>query len=171
VPQSKKVLIVDDEEIFAENQHCSCVLMTAHPADTVVADLVPPKAHQYWGISPNPTNLRLGVIQLDNTIRSPMDVFTTRMNRLWVTAALGLLLAIHANATGNEEQNKVAQCNQDGGDKIDAKTDDERKAAMKACLNAKKEPPYQAKLALCNARAKGLEGDERQRSMADCLKI
>ena len=100
-----------------------------------------------------------------------MYVFATNMNRLWVTAALGLLLAIGANATGNEDQSKMAQCNQDDGDKTDAKTDDERKAAMKACLNARKEPPYQAKLALCNARAKGLEGDERQRSMADCLKI
>ena len=101
-----------------------------------------------------------------------MDVFNMRsMNRLWITAALGLLFAIGANATGSDEQNKVAQCIQDDGDKADAKTDDERKAAIKACLNAKKEPPYQAKIALCNARAKGLEGDERQRSMADCLKI
>ena len=53
MPQSKKVLSVDDEEIFAEN-HCSCVLMTAHPADTVVAGLVPPKSPSILGNFPKP---------------------------------------------------------------------------------------------------------------------
>ena len=72
-----------------------------------------------------------------------------------------------------EQQNKMAACNKEAGDK----KGDARKAFMQECLSAKPKPqPSQAqqaqrdKMKSCNAQAKDKKGDERQKFMSACLK-
>ncbi len=77
--------------------------------------------------------------------------------------ALGLL-AGPAFAAETAQQNKMATCNKEAGDK----KGDERKAFMKTCLSAKK-ATQQDKMKTCNADAKGKKGDERKAFMKECL--
>jgi hypothetical protein len=74
-----------------------------------------------------------------------------------------------ASAAPTAQQNKMATCNKDAGEK----KGDERKAFMKTCLSAKKDgrTEQQNKMKTCNADAgtKALKGDERKAFMKDCL--
>lgn len=89
-------------------------------------------------------------------------------------AALSLTLAAAAPAwsadaaasapAANPQQNKMASCNQDAGDK----KGDERKAFMKQCLSAKK-MSQQDKMKSCNKDAADKKGDERKAFMKQCL--
>jgi len=70
-----------------------------------------------------------------------------------------------------EQQNKMASCNKDAGDK----KGDERKAFMKECLSSKPkvseaQKAQQDKMKTCNADAKGKTGEERKKFMSACLK-
>ena len=95
------------------------------------------------------------------------------MKKLLALLSLGMALSLgvaHAAdapaAAANPQQNKMAACNADAGDK----KGDERKAFMKSCLSAKK-ASQQEKMKSCNAdpKAKALKGDERKAFMKDCL--
>jgi psiF repeat-containing protein len=88
------------------------------------------------------------------------------MNKILIMAAFGLVFAVSAQAADNKQQTKMAQCNQEAGDK----KGDERKAFMKTCLSAKKETPQQAKMKTCNVEAKDMKGDARKKFMSECLK-
>jgi hypothetical protein len=81
-------------------------------------------------------------------------------------ASLGLL-STPALAEKTDQQNKMATCNKEAGDK----KGDERKAFMKQCLSAKK-ATQQDKMKTCNKEAgdKKLKGDERKKFMSECLK-
>ena len=88
----------------------------------------------------------------------------------WTAALLGMTLAMgvaHAadDKAHTPQQNKMATCNKDAGDK----KGDERKEFMKECLSAKK-ATQQEKMKTCNADAKGKTGDERKAFMKECLK-
>jgi hypothetical protein len=87
--------------------------------------------------------------------------------KLFLTAAaLALTLAAGtAAAADNPQQNKMAACNKDAGDK----KGDDRKAFMKSCLSAKKETTQQDKMKMCNASAKDKKGDDRKAYMKECL--
>ncbi|MCE2724639.1 MAG: PsiF family protein [Burkholderiales bacterium] len=63
------------------------------------------------------------------------------------------------------QQNKMATCNKEAGDK----KGDERKAFMKECLTDK-QARQQDKMKSCNKEAEGKKGDERKAFMSDCLK-
>jgi psiF repeat len=78
--------------------------------------------------------------------------------------AFGLATGSAMAADPTPQQNKMAACNKDAGDK----KGDERKAFMKTCLSAKKET-QQDKMKSCNASAKDKKGDERKAFMKDCL--
>lgn len=90
--------------------------------------------------------------------------------------ALGLSLSLGAahaeDAAKTPQQNKMASCNKDAGDK----KGDERKAFMKDCLSAKpaaatdKKTAQQEKMKTCNEQAKDKKGDERKKFMSECLK-
>ena len=92
------------------------------------------------------------------------------MNRLLSLLALGLALsfgAAHAQDARTPQQNKMAQCNKDAGDK----KGDERKAFMSQCLKAKPvATTQQDKMKACNVQAKDMKGDERKAFMSECLK-
>jgi hypothetical protein len=77
------------------------------------------------------------------------------------------------------QQDKMKTCNADAAKQ--SLKGDARKAFMKECLSASKEPaaeakkevtPQQARMKQCNAdaAAKSLKGDERKKFMSDCLK-
>ena len=88
------------------------------------------------------------------------------MKTIIAAALLGLSLAAtgaHA-AEATAQQNKMAECNKEAGDK----KGDERKAFMKTCLSAKKQT-QQDKMKACNKDAAGKKGDERKAFMKDCL--
>ena len=93
------------------------------------------------------------------------------MKKLVSILALGLAMsmgAAHA-ADGDAktaQQNKMATCNKEAGDK----KGDERKAFMKTCLSAKKET-QQDKMKSCNKDAgdKKLKGPDRKKFMSECL--
>ena len=87
------------------------------------------------------------------------------MNKLLITAALGLVFALGAQAQ-TAQQSKMTTCNREAGDK----KGDERKAFMKDCLSAKKVTPQQTKMKTCNADAKDMKGAERKKFMSECLK-
>ncbi len=74
-------------------------------------------------------------------------------------------MAAAASAPMGKQQNKMATCNTDAGDK----KGDDRKAFMKTCLSAKKVTPQQAKMKTCNADAVGKAGEERKTFMKACL--
>jgi hypothetical protein len=65
------------------------------------------------------------------------------------------------------QQDKMATCNKDAGDK----KGDERKAFMKECLSAKTAaaPTQQSKMKVCNKDAGDKKGDERKAFMKECL--
>jgi hypothetical protein len=102
------------------------------------------------------------------------------MRQLFLTTALGLMLSFGLAHAADEkapsaQQNKMATCNKEAGEK----KGDERKAFMKECLSAKKEvapetkkTAQQEKMKTCNATAKdkALKGDERKKFMSECLK-
>jgi psiF repeat-containing protein len=88
------------------------------------------------------------------------------MKKLLTTLACGLLLAMGtAQAADNPQQNKMATCNKDAGEK----KGDERKAFMSECLK-KKPVSQQDKMKACNKDATGKKGDERKAFMSECLK-
>ena len=98
------------------------------------------------------------------------------MKKILPLIALGLALAFGvAHADDKKEptaqQNKMATCNKDAGDK----KGDERKAFMSNCLKAKpaeavaKATPQQERMKKCNADATGKAGDERKKFMSQCL--
>lgn len=99
------------------------------------------------------------------------------MNKLLTTLALCAAFAAPAFANTHKEapdmaktpttqQNKMATCNKDAGEK----KGDERKDFMKTCLSAKK-MTQQDKMKSCNAdpKAKELKGDDRKSFMKTCL--
>ena len=99
------------------------------------------------------------------------------MKKLMPLIALGLALCVgtaHAadDKAPTPQQNKMAMCNKDAGDK----KGDERKKFMSECLSAKpqaaapKKTAQQEKMTSCNADAKGKTGDERKKFMSECLK-
>ena len=84
--------------------------------------------------------------------------------------------AASAPAGKTPQQNKMATCNKEAGDK----KGDERKAFMKECLGAKpaaaaasgaKKTAQQEKMTTCNKEAgeKALKGDARKAFMKECL--
>ena len=83
------------------------------------------------------------------------------------TMALALSLGTaHAqDKPATAQQNKMATCNKDAGDK----KGDERKAFMKSCLSAKP-VTQQSKMKTCNVEAGDKKGDERKAFMSECLK-
>jgi hypothetical protein len=87
------------------------------------------------------------------------------MKRLSITAALGLLFAVGAQAQ-TAQQSKMTTCNAEAKDM----KGDERKAFMKDCLSGKKMTPQQVKMKTCNADAKNMKGDARKKFMSECLK-
>jgi hypothetical protein len=72
-------------------------------------------------------------------------------------------------AADNPQQNRMATCNKEAGDK-NLKGDD-RKKFMSECLSASKKMTQQEKMAACNKEAgsKNLKGDERKKFMSSCL--
>jgi hypothetical protein len=94
------------------------------------------------------------------------------MQKLLTTIAFGLLLGLsHAQAADapgegrTAQQNKMATCNKEAGDK----KGDERKKFMSDCLKAKP-VSQQDKMKACNKDATGMKGDERKKFMSECLK-
>lgn len=96
------------------------------------------------------------------------------MKKMLPLIALGLFLSLGlARADEKKEptaqQNKMATCNKEAGDK----KGDERKAFMSECLKAKpaaaKATPQQERMKKCNADATGKTGDERKKFMSQCL--
>ena len=80
--------------------------------------------------------------------------------------ALGGTTAMAADDKANTpQQNKMATCNKEAGDK----KGDERKAFMSECLK-NKPMTQQDKMKHCNAEAKDKKGDERKAFMSQCLK-
>lgn len=88
-----------------------------------------------------------------------------RFPTLLLSALIALPLAAHAADEPNKQQNKMAMCNQEAGDKKGP----ERKAFMGECLK-NKQKAQQDKMKSCNQEAAGKKGDERKAFMSDCLK-
>ncbi len=93
---------------------------------------------------------------------------------LAVALALGSTVAQAKEKEPTAQQDKMASCNKDAGDK----KGDERKAFMKECLSAKPMAaaasgpalkPQQQRMKDCNAQATGKKGDERKAFMKECL--
>ncbi len=72
--------------------------------------------------------------------------------------------SVFADDKATPQQNKMAMCNKDAGDK----KGDERKAFMSECL--KKKDTQQDKMKACNKEAGDKKGDERKKFMSECLK-
>lgn len=98
------------------------------------------------------------------------------MKKLLPLLALGLSLTLGQTQADEKkeptaQQNKMATCNKQAGDK----KGDERKAFMSECLKAKpaaavaKTTPQQERMKKCNADATGKSGDERKKFMSQCL--
>ena len=83
-----------------------------------------------------------------------------------VIATMLAAFALTAQAE-TAQQNKMTQCNAQAADK----KGDERKAFMKTCLSAKKDPQaaQRDKMKTCNAQASGKTGDDRKAFMKSCL--
>jgi hypothetical protein len=98
------------------------------------------------------------------------------MKHLMTLIALGLSLSLGAAHADDKaptpQQNKMAHCNKEAGDK----KGDERKHFMSQCLSNKPAPAadkktaQQEKMKTCNAEAKDKKGDERKKFMSECLK-
>ncbi|QNM97211.1 PsiF family protein [Chitinimonas koreensis] len=89
------------------------------------------------------------------------------MKQMLILAAMLAFGAAHAADAPNKQQNKMAACNKEAGDK----KGDERKQFMSGCLKAKA-ATQQDKMKTCNKEAgeKALKGDERKAFMSQCLK-
>ena len=74
--------------------------------------------------------------------------------------------AAGASAAMTPQQNKMATCNHEAGDK----KGDERKAFMQTCLSSKP-VSQQDKMKVCNQQATGKKGDERKAFMQECLSM
>ena len=93
---------------------------------------------------------------------------------LCLTLSVSGLAAHAAEKPKTEQQNKMAMCNKDAGDK----KGDERKKFMSECLKKKPEMPASAKgqlapkdaMVACNKAATGKKGDDRKKFMSACLK-
>jgi hypothetical protein len=84
--------------------------------------------------------------------------------------ALALLAPAHAEDKKTPQQEKMAACNKEAGEKT--LKGDERKAFMSNCLKAKPAATtQQTRMKTCNeeAGAKSLKGDERKAFMSKCL--
>lgn len=94
------------------------------------------------------------------------------MKRLAAILLVAAPFFSHSAFAATDQQNKMATCNKEAGDK----KGDERKAFMKECLSAKPKEETSAKTAqqdkmkVCNTQATGMKGDERKKFMSDCLK-
>jgi len=95
--------------------------------------------------------------------------------RILIAAMLAAPLCTFAAAdkARTPQQEKMAKCNKDAGEK--ALKGDERKKFMSECLSAGKSEArtaQQEKMARCNKEAgeKALKGDERKKFMSQCLK-
>ena len=94
------------------------------------------------------------------------------LSLLAIALSLSMGAAQAEEAAKTPQQNKMASCNKDAGDK----KGDERKAFMKDCLSAKpaaapdKKTAQQEKMKTCNEQAKDKKGDERKKFMSECLK-
>jgi hypothetical protein len=94
------------------------------------------------------------------------------LSLLAIALSLSMGAAQAEDAAKTPQQNKMASCNKDAGDK----KGDERKAFMKDCLSAKpaaapdKKTAQQEKMKTCNEQAKDKKGDERKKFMSECLK-
>jgi hypothetical protein len=93
------------------------------------------------------------------------------MKKLAAACLLALPFVFNPAFAATEQQNKMATCNKDAGDK----KGDERKAFMKECLSSKPkvsaaQKAQQDKMKSCNAEAKDKKGDERKKFMSECLK-
>lgn len=98
-------------------------------------------------------------------IFTPPRSHTMRLPTLLLSTLIALPLATHAADEPNKQQNKMAQCNQEAGDKKGP----ERKAFMSDCLK-NKQKAQREKMKACNQDAAGKKGDERKAFMSDCLK-
>src|SRR4051794_24871653 len=76
--------------------------------------------------------------------------------------------ASHVKPAGNPQQNKMAECNKEAGEK----KGDERKSFMSSCLKKEQAKPMtqQDKMTSCNKEATGKKGDDRKKFMSECLK-
>lgn len=89
--------------------------------------------------------------------------------------ALALALVGGSAVAATAQQEKMKECNARAAEK--SLKGDERKAFMKDCLSAKKEPApgakaaRQEKMKSCRASAgeQGLKGAERKKFMSECL--
>lgn len=93
------------------------------------------------------------------------------MKNVLLAALLIAPIAFHPAFATNEQQNKMATCNKEAGNK----KGEERKAFMKTCLSNKPKVSeakkvQQDKMKTCNAEAKDKKGDERKKFMSECLK-
>jgi len=94
------------------------------------------------------------------------------MKKQAAVLALGLLLGLGVQATDKPagptaQQNKMATCNKEAGDR----KGDERRQFMSECLKARPAAvTQQDRMKACNAQAKDLKGDERRKFMSGCLK-
>jgi hypothetical protein len=93
------------------------------------------------------------------------------MKKLAAALMLAVPFAFTNAYAATEQQNKMATCNKEAGDK----KGDERKAFMKECLSNKPkvseaQKAQQEKMKSCNAEAKDKKGDERKKFMSECLK-
>jgi hypothetical protein len=94
------------------------------------------------------------------------------MFKRWLIAAMlasPLCVLAAEDKAKTPQQEKMATCNKEAGDK--ALKGDERKKFMAECLRAAK-MSQQEKMKACNKEAgeKALKGDERKKFMSDCLK-
>jgi hypothetical protein len=93
------------------------------------------------------------------------------MKKLAAALMLALPFVFNPAHAATEQQNRMATCNKEAGDR----KGDERKAFMKECLSSKPkvsdaQKAQQEKMKACNAEAKGMKGDERKKFMSECLK-
>jgi hypothetical protein len=97
--------------------------------------------------------------------------------KLMAALVAGLFLGCGgALAADNPQQNKMASCNKEAGEK----KGDERKKFMSECLKkdaapakvaaADKPKTQQEKMGACNKEAGDKKGDERKKFMSECLK-
>lgn len=93
------------------------------------------------------------------------------LKNVLIAACLALPLAAVAadEKKMTPQQQKMATCNKEAGDKKLA--GDERKKFMSECLSGGQKTTQQEKMTYCNKQAgeKKLAGDERKKFMSSCL--
>jgi hypothetical protein len=93
------------------------------------------------------------------------------MKKLLALTMIGAFAAVATAAFAgdapapNPQQERMKTCNTKAGDK----KGDERKAFMKDCLSAEKKT-YDNKMAMCNAKTKGMTKEEGNKVRSDCMK-